>query len=106
MPRVIDSPVKQFPGQVELPDAVTFPQYIAYQDALTAAREENGARQNFALLPGLLACVLAWRLENVPEHPTVETFPASPPVAVSRLLAWIIAELSKMIHAADDSPNG
>lgn len=106
MARVIISPVKQFPGEIELPDALTFPQYIAYQDALQAAREESGARQNYALLPGLLACVLAWRLERVPEHPTVETFPASPPVAVSRLLAWIIGEVSQMIYAADDSPNG
>lgn len=102
---VIQSPVKQFPGEVEIPDYLTYPQYIAYQDALQAAREREGAQQNAALLPGLLTCVTAWRVQGVPENPTAENFPATPPRAVSRLLAWLLVQIEAMIRDVDDSPN-
>ena len=106
--RTITSPVKRFEGTVVLADPLTFDQVFAFQDAMDAARAagENYLKVNHAVLPGVLACVEAWHLANIPEGVTLETFPATPPVAVARLIAWLVEELSKEFEDAETIPNG
>jgi hypothetical protein len=107
--RTITSPVKRFSGTVELADPLTFPQVFAFQDSLDAvkAAEEEGDtyRVNYAALPGIIACVEAWHLEGMPERVTIESFPATPPIAAARLIAWLYGEITKGFQDAETVPN-
>ena len=105
MSRTITSPVKKFPGTVVLADPLTFDQLFAFMDAVEMARGQEGARVNYAALPGILACVEAWHLVGIPEGVTLETFPATPPVSIARLVAWLVEELSKAFDEAETIPN-
>lgn len=108
MPKVIESPVKRFAGQVVLPDYLTFPQYRAFDNAMTAANKPglDRAKRNEAMVPGVLAVVKEWRLANVtPEQLTPETFPASPYIAVTHLLGWLVRAITTLVFEVDDSPN-
>ncbi len=79
MAKIIESPVKRFPGKIVLSDPLTMPQYMEWVDAANAAEaEEHPAKKQGLYLPGVLACVEKWELAGIPEHPTVENFPASP----------------------------
>lgn len=110
MSRVITSPIKRWPGTVVLSDPLTFPQVFAFEDAIRAVQAEgkdiNQSRVDGMILPGILACVEEWHLENIPEHPTIENFPATPPVSRSRLIAWLIESITELYTEADDVPNG
>jgi hypothetical protein len=106
MSKIVASPVKRFPGTVTLADPLTYPQAIAWGEALDAARQEQSrARINYALLPGILACVEEWRLGNIPANPTPETFPSTPLISSAQLLSWLIEEISKLFAEAEDIPN-
>ncbi len=109
MSKILTSPVKKWPGEVILSDPLTFPQVFAFEDALGAAREqgENATvlRANAALLPGVIACVEEWHLANFPEHPTPETFPATPARASAQVVAWLVGEIGKLFSEAEEVPN-
>ncbi len=111
MSKVITSPIKRWPGTVTLADPLSFPQYIAWRDAMKQAQAyltEQGesaqqAEYDLILLAGLRSCVEAWGLDG---GFTPEPFPATPRVASSRLIAWLIRETSAIANAADDTaPN-
>lgn len=104
MPKLITSPVDAWPGTVTLASPLTFPQRFAIEDALTVARslgEASEARFNYALLPGILACVERWELGNFPAEPTVDTWPATPRSASAQLIAWLITEIVKLYEATE-----
>ena len=107
MSRTITSPVKRFAGTVVLHDPLTFDQVFAFQDAMDAAREagDNYLRVNHAVLPGVLACVEEWHLANIPDGVTIESFPATPPVQVARLISWLVEEVAKAFAEAEEIPN-
>lgn len=108
MAKVIESPVKRFSGTVVLPDYLTFPQYEIFNECRLEAKKakEESKDQRKAVLPGILACVSEWHLANLaPEQLTAETFPATPAVAVSQLIGWLVVELTRMIFEVDESPN-
>lgn len=107
MSQVITSPVKRFPGSVTIAQPLTFPQFKAWTRALTGAQEisrANGLQSDYdaALLPGLLACVENWGLENVPAAPTVESFPATPRQASQKLVAWLVHEIATVANEAEE----
>lgn len=108
MPKTITSPVARFPGTVTLSDPLTFPQSFAFEDALNAARELGDnpslSRANYAILPGVLACVEAWRLEGIPEYPTLEAFPSTPRKPIADLVAWLVNEIGALYREADNVP--
>lgn len=58
-----------------------------------------------AMIPGVLAMVEKWELENFPQDVTISTFPATPRVSIGRLLAWVISEITKVIAEDDEYPN-
>jgi hypothetical protein len=106
--KVITSPVKRFSGTVVLSDPLTYPQVFAFQDALEGIKalgdDANYLRVQFAALPGILKCVEEWHLERVPEHPTEDTFPATPIRPAAELVSWLFAEISKLNEEADNVP--
>lgn len=92
-----------FAGTVVLPDALTFPQLIAWEDAVAGATQ---ADQQMAvsyrnLLPGVLAVVREWHIANIPDKPTVHNFPATPWGEVTALLGWLGGEIVRLIAGGD-----
>ena len=110
MPKVIRSPVEKYPGTVTLSDPLNFPQLIAFQDAIDevgnlSSGETSWLKLRYALLPGLIACVEKWELEGVAEHPTVDTFPATPLRPAGELIDWIQEEVTALLLEAETVPN-
>ena len=114
MSKIITSPVEKFPGTVTLSNPLTFPQFLAVQDAvlgIQALRDEPDGdtltqeRINFMYLPGLIGCVEEWRLENFPEEVTEDTFPVTPGVASNELIVWLLSEIISLYNEAEEVPN-
>jgi hypothetical protein len=103
MGKVIPSPVKKWPGTVTLADPLTFPQYIAWRDALQAAQplRDDYLRYCDALVPGLLACVEKWELQGFSAPP----WPATPRDSSDKLLAWLVREIGAVANeVGEDDP--
>ena len=114
MSKIITSPVDKFPGTVTLSDPLTYPQFLAVQDAvfgIQALRDEPDGktltqeRINFMYLPGLIGCIEEWRLENFPENVTVDTFPSTPGAASGELITWLLSEIIALYSEAEEVPN-
>ncbi len=108
MSKIITSPVKRFAGTVVLSDPLTYPQVFAFQDALEAVKalgkDAHYLRVQYAALPGILTCVEEWKLEGVPEHPTMDTFPASPRASAARLVLSLFREITALNDEAENVP--
>lgn len=110
MSKVIQSPVKRWPGTVVLSDPLAFPQYMAWQEAVEKAQEiikigeATQADLDHALLPGVCACVEQWQLDGAGSF-TPENFPATPRRSSAALIAWLVREISALVTEADDLPN-
>lgn len=106
MPKTIVSPIKRWPGTVTISDPLSYPQVFAWRDAIRAAQGIEGEAEldvferNAALVPGVVACVEKWELENFNPDP----FPATPAVSSSRLLAWLVEEIGKLFSEAEEIP--
>lgn len=128
---IITSPVKRWPGTVTIPDYLTFPQAMAWEEALNNAknllpnidfdRKEDGSidmskmnpeyleyfkasrsvKYHKELLPGIMACVLEWNLKNFDSN----NFPATPVQSRIDLINWIVSEITKLYKEADEVPN-
>ncbi len=114
MSKVIESKVKHFPGTVTIHQPATWPQYMAWRQAVEAASHGENlsvAEASFTddsakeMIPGVLAMVEKWELQNFPASPTEATFPATPRRSIGLLLAWVISEITKVITEDDDYPN-
>lgn len=107
--KIITSTSKRYPGTVVLYDPLTFPMVFAFENAIRsmsdAGEDITVARANYLLLPGLLACVAEWHLEDFPENVTPDTFPASPKAERDRLIAWLTSEVTNLFREAEDIPN-
>lgn len=103
--RIITSPVKRFPGTVVMPDALTFPQFIAWHKAINTSRPMGGAEGAHEIVKGLLVIVQEWHIENLPDPLTAENFPSTPTSSVSKLLAWLRDDVDNMLDEADEAPN-
>lgn len=126
----IQSPVKRWPGTVTIPEYLTIPQAMAFEDAINNAKdllpevtpviigEDNkfpeltkeqkeyvdvklSSSWANAVLPGILACVNEWNLEGLDK----DNFPATPKVSRIELLSWLMGEISKLYNEADEIPN-
>jgi len=109
MSKVITSPVKRYSGTVTLHDPLTFPQSIAFEDALESVRALGDtatlSKIRYAFLPGVLACVESWSLNGgFPERPALDTFPSTPKAPIGELIEWLIAEVSALYRDSEDVP--
>ena len=108
MSKRIESPVKRYPGSVVLHDPLTYPQLIAFQNAITEAQavgETTWVKLRQALLPGILACVESWNIEGVPEEPNMDNFPATPIVSAGNLVNWLQESITALLVEAETIPN-
>lgn len=103
---ILSSPVTAWPGEIEIHDTMTLPMAAAWEDALNAARGKRSfASLHLALLPGILACVKAWRLEGFPSAPTVDTFPVKPHQARAELIDALVKVIGEMYADEVTVPN-
>jgi len=109
MGKIIESPIKRWPGKVTLHDPLTFPMVFAFEDALAEIREQgtDSARGFYAALGGILPCVEEWGLSGngFPENVTLENFPAVPRASSHKLIAWLIREITDLFMESEEVPN-
>jgi len=99
--KTITSPVKRFPGTVDLPDYLDWSQLETWQAKFEEIKPDATVAQASRLqAEAVIGVVQAWRLEGIPATPA--QLPGS--VAGVKLLGWLIGEISSLI--ADDSPDG
>lgn len=111
MPKIITSPIPEFPGTVTLCDPLNLEQGYHISVALESATitGEGRARKAFAhnkdVFEALEACVEKWEIQGQPDKPTYETFVASPATPAQRLLNWMFRELTKIYFGEIAVPN-
>jgi hypothetical protein len=94
---------------VEIHDPLTYPQVIAFQEAISEVanmRDSDPSLQqlHFALLPGIFACIKEWNIENLPEDVSPENFPAIPPLKSAEFVDWLREEIMLMFIEAEEIP--
>lgn len=110
MSKVLTSPVKRWPGTITVPDYLSYPQVMAFRRAVAEAENIKNDKAevtayNYALLPGLCACVNKWDIVGLPEQVTAEIFPCSPVGASVRLLTWVMGAVTDLLKEAEEIPN-
>ena len=123
MKKVI-SPSKRWTGHVLLHDPFNLDMVFAIEEAQDRATElepskflqkvgEAGvsvgttwsSKSDALLIPAFLKCVAEWHLENFPENPTVENFPASPRRDARILIDWLWDEINVIYVGETEIPN-
>ena len=108
MGKVIESPVKKWPGSVTLSDPMSFEQYLTWKQTINAAHDlvkDNEVpwdEYDAAISPGIIACVEKWALQGLPEKP--EKMPANPRVSSHKLIHWLIGEITALIQEDEEVP--
>ena len=106
MSKIIASPVKRWPGTVVISDPLSYPQLLRFREALGAVGgNDDWMAVNYAVLPGVIACVEEYHLQGFPEQVTAESWPATPPASSARLIAWLINEINALMAEAEPDPN-
>ena len=116
MPRLITSPVPEFPGTITLCDPLTLQQCytisVAFETIKVNSEDETSTRSKKAyarsrdILDALIACSEKWEIQGQPEKPTQETFIGSPVDKTNTLLTWAFSELQKIYFGEIVVPNG
>lgn len=106
MAKTISSPVERWPGTVTLYEPMTLAHEAAWERAVREYDRAGGLAENaIAMLPGVFACVQSWDLGGgFPAKPTLDNFPTRPRLDRSKLIAWLINEISDL-YREDDDPN-
>lgn len=132
MGKVLTSTLKHFPGTVTISDPLTFSQWMTWRAGRDNALLEHAHRigedeegrpketlkyaeiglvdaYSVATIPGVLACVEKWELENFPESVSAETFPAAGSrftrTDIAALLVWLASEIDTVAFGGGDDPN-
>lgn len=97
MPVTKESTDKRWPGNVVMPDFMSFPMLAKWQKAMNEARKITVAQQiadkdtistadfYLSILPVATELVSEWHIQGLPEKVDETNFPAS-----SNLMSWII----------------
>ena len=99
------SDVKRWGGKIWLPDYMSFPCLVDWEQALDGAKQLKAKDGLFAfyakLLPAAIPLVEKWELNGLPNPVTYETFPASP-----KLVAWLVECITDLYTKTNESdPN-
>lgn len=121
----IESSSKKWAGYVILHDPLNLEQVFAIEDVQDKSTEieaskflkivnEKGAnigaswssRMDKLIIPAVVLCVAEWHLENFPENPTVDNFPATPRKETRILIDWLWEEVNKIyMGEMEELPN-
>ena len=110
MSLTVKSPIKRFPGEVVFNDPLTFPQSIAFQDAVTQGKDqETDTRADLyeyikIMVPAIAGCIESHTLDGVVMKP--DQFPSTPNVSAQELLGWLTMQIVALHQEAEpDDPN-
>lgn len=95
----IESPVKQFPGYIVLPDFYLFDRLIPWDEAVINSQDAQGMMSVQAVIRAALPMVDDWRIEGV--EPDAEKFPATPRLAVIQFAGWLVESIKSVTEGAD-----
>jgi hypothetical protein len=108
MPKRVLSPSPRWPGGVVLSDPLTLPQALSWEKAIRNMQERGDDATitdvNYALLPGICACVEKWELEGLGDL-TPDTFPATPRRQSIELINWLIGEITAIYTGEEEKAN-
>lgn len=101
----------KFKGYVELPEFMNLEQVRQFEESLTIVdkKKQEGVKTveltapDEKRLPVLLSVVTEWHIENIPEKPTLKTFPMTP-APLSHALVWEIYQALLNIWKGEDVP--
>ena len=108
MSKTITSPVEEFPGTVKLPNRLTMPQALAFEQsisegsALRDLEEVTQTQYDKIMVDVICEIIEEWNLDDL-EQLTPDIFPATPRVASAELVAWIYSEILQLYNP--DIPN-
>ena len=131
MSKVITSDIEGFKGKVTFHQPLNFDQVFAIEDAKDKAVDiepssywtmvntamkvlddggevkklEWSSRGEKFFIEAILACAEKFELENIPEKPTVETFPMTPRSASHKLIQFLWEEINKIYDGEIEVPN-
>ena len=109
MSKVVNSPSKYFTGHVVISDPLTLPMVAAFERSLSAARaldKPTRAEAQAAVLPGLIACVAEWHIDNLaPGQINADNWPGSPRVESALLIEWLTVEVLAVYTGEVADPN-
>jgi len=100
MSKTIVSPVEEFPGTVKLPDRLTMPQVLAFEQSIKDSQAlENGtpAEYDAIFLKAIFACVESVELDGY-ETVSEDNFPATPREKSAELIAWMFGSVLKLYN--------
>ena len=109
MSKIVTSPSPIWTGTVVLSDPLTFPQLLAFEEAIgkvkMAGNKVTQARADSYAIPGIIPCALEWHLSNFPSEVTENNFPASPRIECTKLVTWLVREITALLLEAESVPN-
>jgi len=107
MPKVITSPVEQFPGPVTIADPMRIDQAQAVETAIRGIRALRDPEQpdkeiaqsdmDALAIPAIEASIEKWNLKGVTNF-----VPASPRVPSAELVSWLLIEVLKVYNGTGD----
>lgn len=103
--RLITSPVKEFPGTIEMPDFLTLPQVVEYSNVSNEANGKGNWEKQMLLLPVQVKLTGVWHISGLTDHPDVSVFPFTPAQPSASLLLWLHGEIVNMIMGENTIPN-
>ena len=98
-----------------MPDYMTLPQVLAYEDINAQIREMREASPAGALsvskidalnIPLILTIITEWHILGIEEHPSMDNFPVTPRLASAQMIADIIREITRLYRGETEIPNG
>ena len=107
----VTSAAKSFRGTVHLPERLTFRQVAGWREAVSGLAGMSVAdvaaddAAILAILPALCAIIERCDVEGMPEHPTPDTWPATPRADAGLLIAQLIIAVTKIVAGEDERPN-
>ncbi len=121
MAKVIESPVKKWPGKITISDPLSMIQVLALEEVVNErdAYHKNGAseegdeavnghsmiKSRSLLIPALIGCVESWDLEGLDKPNGIEDWPGSPLKESGELINWMFTEIWALLELSTEVPN-
>jgi hypothetical protein len=108
MGKVIESPVKLFPGTVEIHDQLDYPKFIEYENSVATMSEATADHKAGKITQGetdvivwkeLFKMVINWNIQGFDR----ENIPATPRIQVIQVMGWLTREIGKVVNGEPDS---
>lgn len=113
MPKVLESPVNEFPGTITLPDHWNLEQCLLWEsvrdeveEIAEKARAEGKQAESLAALYGAYTKAFPMCLESRDIQGWGDFFPFTPRMPSAKLIKWIADEMNKYYYGIVDVPNG